>query len=382
MELGRRSTREAKGAGPDSLQAGAAVVTSLVFLALVGVIAAALSISAKSRLEQAAAIANGARAYYAAEAGLAATLAGLPAGLRYTGSLLGPDALPDTEDDGTLPYVATLAEFLGRTGAAVDLRVEDDGDEEPANRRSDANETIVVRAVGWGGGEGRRVLRAFVGRQGQPYDPAAVAVLDAAVQLGDDFTIDGSDHQLADGCATSSGGPARAGIALADPAALEALGALLELSGAERVRGAGGSPSLAPMRPVDARYFSDSAASATLEFPGGAITGTWGEIGSAVGGVVQGDASVEGLLEGYGALVVTGNLVIDGTLRFVGSLAVGGTLRVSPTGSLDMCGAIICGALANEGTLVARRSRAALLLADAELRSARLPRLLAVREEF
>ncbi len=382
MKLGRRSTREGKRAGPNSSRAGAALVTSLVFLALVGVIAAALSVSAKSRLEQAAAMANGARAYYAAEAGLAATLAGLPAGLRYTSSLLGSDATAGTEDDGTLPYVAPLTELLARTGAAVELRVEDDGDEEPADQGSDANETIVVRAVGWGGGGGRRVLRAFVGRQGQPYDPAAVAVSGAAVQLGDNFAIDGSDYQLADGCATSSGGPARAGIAVADPAALEALEAILELNGAERVRGAGGPPSLAPMRPVDTRYFSDSAASATVESPGGAISGAWGEVGSPVGGAVQGDASVEDLLEGYGALVVTGDLVIDGTLRFVGSLAVGGTLRVSPTGSLDVCGTIVCGALANEGTLVARRSRGALSLADSQLRSARLPKLLAVREEF
>jgi len=382
MKLGRKSTREGEPAGPSSSRAGAAVVTSLIFLALVGVIAAALSVSAKSRLEQAAAMANGARAYYAAEAGLAATLAGLPAGLRYTSSLLGPDAVPETEDDGILSYGAPLSELLGRTGGAVELRAEDDGDEEPGEQGCDANEMIVVRAVGWGGGEGRRVLRAFVGRQAQPYDPAAVAVSGPAVELGENFAIDGSDHQLADGCATSSGGPARAGLAVADPAALEALAALLELSGAERVRGAGGPPSLAPMRPIDTRYFGDSAASATLESPGGVIKGTWGEVGSPMGGAVQGDASVEGLLEGYGALVVTGDLVIDGTLRFVGSLAVGGTLRVSPTGSLDVCGTIVCGALANEGTLVARRSRGALSLADTQLRSARLPKLLAVREEF
>ncbi len=360
---------------------GNAIMTALIALALAGVVAAALAGNARFQLLRARAYADGAKAYYRAEAGVTAALVGLPAGVTFTSIILGEDQVPATTDDGRLPYSDLVSQ--ASAASSIELYVEDDLDEDPGDPYRDANEKILLRSIGTAGRQGRRVLLAVVGRESSPYNPAALMVIDSSIDLGDDFAADGRNHDLNDDCASLAGGPVQSGLAVAAAEALDLLGAQLALGGGSQVTGAGEPPSLSLLRPTDLGYIEEIAGDPAIDLPGGEVGGTMGDAAAPALALVRGDALVTDSLRGVGALVVLGELTITGALEFSGVMIAVGGVRIATGGRLRVCGALWSqGPLANQGVLTVDYSSEAVDMADSYLRLPRLPKLLAVREEF
>jgi len=331
---------------------GSALVIAVFALALAGAAAALLAELARASVVRARVDRDGTRAWFLAEAGLADTVAVLPAGTSFTDVLRrgGPSGPPAPG-----AYLAVLR---------------DDADDHPDDPLTDVNATIVADVTAAGPAPVRRRLEAVLGREPAPYLPAAATLAGGVSNLTSGFRLDGHDGSMGTF-------PPRAGAAL-PPTATAPVPA-----DPTQIDGAGGPPSIARGTPPDLTLLATSPGA--VHVAPASVPTTLGTGATPQLTVVGGDAEVAAASSGAGALYATGHLRISGRLDFTGVVAAAGGVEVTATGELRICGALWAAgapALDARGTGLVHASGDAITLAA---RVAPLParaRVLAVRELF
>ncbi|TMA82502.1 MAG: hypothetical protein E6J72_02625 [Deltaproteobacteria bacterium] len=339
---------------------GTALVTALLAMVLAGGAAVLFAELARTTLVRARVDRDGVAAWYLAEAGLAETVAALPAGGTFSADLAAHAGTPPAPIAGG--YAATLA---------------DDHDDTPDDPLVDRNQRMLVRIVAAGPPPVERRLEAVVGREPAPFFPGAATLAGGVSNLTGDFRLDGHDGAMDTGCMMPGSGRTRAGMSLPDGAALPVL------EHPEQVSGIGGTPSVTRERPPDLTALASSAG-AVRPAPT-AMPVTLGTTAAPQVTVVDGDAAIDGTTSGAGILYVSGHVRVTGTLDFAGVVAAAGGVEIATTGQLRICGALWA---AGTTALDARGAGAVRASTDAIAMAARLAPLparaqvLAVRELF
>lgn len=338
---------------------GAALVIAIMILLLAGVTAMALGELGRLAMTRARLDRDGARAWFLAEAGLADTVAALPAGTSYTASLARGTSRVDAGD---------------RWGYATTFL--DDHDETPDDPAIDRNARVRLRVVATGPAPVRRRLEALLGRASLPFWPAAVVLTGGVNELTQAFTVDGRDYVMSDAC--ESTGPGRERFALALPS-----GARRPLAQIGQLLGHGSDPSMIALEDLSLESLAH-AAGATHRARG-ALAGAFGTSALPAFSIVDGDATVDGSVTGAGVLFIDGRLEITGRIDFTGVLAARAGVTVGDVGTLFVCGGLWAGsdpALAVRGHGRVRGSDEALLTAMRVVPLPAAPRVVAVRELF
>jgi hypothetical protein len=337
---------------------GSALIVALFMLALASAGAAMLAELGRRTVVRTRLDRDGVRVWFLAEAGLADTIATLPVGTDFTDRVSGSSAPvpPDWQ------YAA---------------EIRDDVDESPNDPTRDANRRVIVRITARGTGVVRRRLEAVVGRAPEPFFPGAVTLAGGVRELAGDFLLDGRDAAMGTGCTMSGTGQARAGLSLADAAALPVV------THPEWITGTGIAPSISAGAIPDLTSLAQAQGGAHRS--AGPVGGALGSIAVPELTIVDGDAVVDGSVTGAGLLYVTGRLRIDGALAFTGVVAAGGGVDVTATGSLAVCGGLWAAgtdALDLHGSTSVRASAEAIRRASDLASLPARARVIAVRELF
>jgi hypothetical protein len=321
---------------------GSALVIAILLIALAGVLATALTELGRLALHRARLDRDGVRAWYLAEAGLAATVAALPAGHGFTTALagtLGPPA----------PSGAAWTYAVGFL---------DDGDDDPRDDTRDVNARVIVRVNAFGPEPVRRRLEASIGRLPEPLQPGALTLAGDARTLTADFLLDGRDFDMSSGCTAVGTGDPRAGLSLPDGAGLPIL------ARPDHVVGRGPTPSI---ERHEAPPFAEVAtAESATPVAAGTLPASLGDGAMPRFTRVDGDAVVDATTSGVGALYVAGRLRVTGRLAFTGALAAADGIELAPGATLEVCGGAWAGgpsALDARGTGFIRASSTALRMA-------------------
>ncbi len=263
-------------------------------------------------------------AFYVAEAGLEHAVAEIPAGQSFDPILAGPDRVAGTEDDGVFPFAeGPPAEF-----PYAPFRYD-------VHATSADNAMVRILSQGTGTNGATKVVIGLVARSPLAFTPAVLYAESDVTQLSlgsAGFLLSGFDHQLTDSVAQPTGSEAPVpalGTPRADAAA--ALRQRLSAAAALSLVGAGGTPSVATVAPLDLQAYAAAMAKRPEHVTFTSITGN----GTVVLGtrqapqlsIVTGDCDVAGRLSGDGILVVEGTLHATGNLAFIGLLlALGGVV--------------------------------------------------------
>ncbi len=321
---------------------GSALLIAILLLALAGVVATALAELGRLALARAHADRDGMRAWFLAEAGLAETVAAIPAGHRFTASLrAAPPPVPAT--GGPWSYGVAFV---------------DDGDEHPNDPTADVNARVMLRVSAYGPAPVRRRLEAVLGRRAEPLMPGAATLAGDLRTLTPDFPLDGRDFDVGSACTMETGESARDGLSLPEGAALPML------AGPEQVRGRSAPPSI--VRGPAPDLGEVAAGPNATRVPAGALPAILGTLGDPRFTVVAGDAAADGAASGAGTLYVAGRLRVTGRLDFRGVVAAAGGIEIASGGRLEVCGGMWAAgapALDARGGGFVRASRAALRLA-------------------
>jgi hypothetical protein len=197
-------------------------VIAILLVALAGALATALAELGRRAIGRARLDRDGVRAWFLAEAGLADTVATLPAGSSFTAALRAAPGPPPAAG-AAWSYAAG---FL------------DDRDDDPADDTADVNARVILRVNAFGPAPVRRRLEAVVGRNADPLLPGALTLGGDARALTADFLLDGRDFDMHSGCTLAGSAADRPGLSLPDGAALPMLAAPAQ------VRGRGDAPSI------------------------------------------------------------------------------------------------------------------------------------------
>ena len=127
---------------------GSALVIAILLMALAGIVATSLAELGRLTVSRARVGRDGARAWFLAEAGLAETVAALPAGRAFTTALRAHPA----------PVAASGAAWTYAVGFL------DDADDHPDDRTADVNARVILRVNAFGPTPVRRRLEAILGR--------------------------------------------------------------------------------------------------------------------------------------------------------------------------------------------------------------------------
>ncbi|MEO7436251.1 MAG: hypothetical protein ABI080_12280, partial [Candidatus Binatia bacterium] len=201
---------------------GSALVIAILLMALAGILATSLAELGRLTIDRARVSRDGARAWFLAEAGLAETVAELPAGRAFTTALR----------DHPAPVAASGAAWTYAIGFL------DDADDRPDDRTADVNARVTLRVSAFGPAPVRRRLEAVIGRNIDPIVPGALTSNGDARTLTPEFLLDGRDFDMSSRCTLASSAAPRAGLALPDGATLPLL------ADPEQIRGRGDAPSI------------------------------------------------------------------------------------------------------------------------------------------
>ncbi len=338
---------------------GSALVLAILLIALAGVVATGLAELGRLALARARLDRDGVRAWHLAEAGLAETIAALPAGHRFT------DALRVTPG----PPAATGPAWTHAHGFL------DDADESPRDDTSDGNARVVLRVNAYGPAPVRRRLEAVLGRASEPLQPGALTLAGDARTLTADFLLDGRDFDMGSGCTILGPGAPRAGLSVPDD------GGLPMLAHPEQIRGRGDAPSIE--RHAAPAFAEVADADHATHVDAGALPSVLGDVATPRFTIIDGDTAAGGSTDGAGVLYVAGRLHVTGRLAFTGALAAADGIVIDPGAVLEVCGGAWAGgtpALDARGTGFIRASSTALRMAATLAPLPARARVLAVRE--
>ena len=339
-------------------EGGLALLAAVLVLALLAAVSAATLWLVRSELWVAGSARAFAQARYSAEAGAWHALSVIAPGTDFDTLVAGTGGLSDAAVPGPLPFPGGGAvEFPGPPfGYAVTVHALD---AERVRLRSTAS---AVRGA-------RRSIDATVGRDLEPYAPAAVVVVSGAVTVAPELSglAPEAGGVLVDAASPAEGGQGLMAAATADAAS--AAWASLVASGATLV---GGIPRVRA-RAFDVAAFA--AASALAEEAATDLAGPRGTAGSPV--ALRLTPGIAPSLQGYGVVLVAGDLEVAGDLDWQGVLYVAGALHVRGP-SCRITGMAWTGALRLATGCLFRFDSPALAAADAALRLPRRPTLLAL----
>lgn len=338
---------------------GSAMVVAILLVALAGVVATGLAELGRRAVARAGVERDGIRAWFLAEAGLTDTVAALPAGRTFDAALA---AMPD-------PPPATGAAWTYAVG------VVDDDDDDPTDDLADVNARVIVRVSAYGPAPVRRRLEAVIGRRPDPLLPGAATLAGPLAAMTPDFSLDGRDFDVGNGCVTETGARDRAGLSLPEGAGMPML------ADPAQVRGRGDTPSVARGAAPD---LAEVAASDTADTVAtGSLPASLGDVAAPRFTRIDGDAEADGASSGAGVLYVAGRLRVTGRLDFRGLVAAAGGVEIVPGGTLAVCGGLWAAgtpALDAGGAGTVRASAAALRLAATVAPLPAAARVIAVRE--
>jgi hypothetical protein len=294
----------------------------------------------------------------ATDACLAAAVATLPPGWDFDATLVGPDAVAGTADDGALETPAACG---GSASPAP-------GDPAPPR--------LHLTVTGEAGG-GRRVVEALAGRAPAPGVPALLWLAEppAAGTIAGEVGLDGAD-------AADPTAPDWAGLAA--PGAPAILDAWLAGEGSHVTASPRTLPPItAPAPPLAALATRIAAASPAgpevlVPLPAAAVPAL---------ALVDGDLVVSDARRGAGLLFVQGTLDIRGSLEFTGIVVASGGVQVASGSGLAVVGALWVGpadvpgrSLLVDGVLTLTQGRQGVGIADGLLALPRRAVLLGVRD--
>jgi hypothetical protein len=263
---------------------------------------------------------DGTVTYYRAHGAIARSVAEVSAGYAFGSLLAGPDGLPGTADDGTVP--------AGDAVPGCGVHALDDPDDPDPSTTIDGNQRIRLLAQCTGPRSARRTVEAILGRSTTPFIPAALYVGRIDLDLRASATLDGGDHAPGDALGAPSGPddpvPEAASPGIEVPTLLP--------SGVRTGRGA---PITAlPAGKIDAPSLTSRVLMTAPPFLTSLPEGPFGRAFIHV----TGDERVNSPAAGAGFLIVEDDLEIDAPVEFSGVVIVGGSLRLSETGALSIRG--------------------------------------------
>ncbi len=211
-----------------------------------------------------------------------------------------------------------------------------DNDQDGLADEADEVDLLEIRSRGTFDGVTRTVRVTLLARYRDTEVGAATYLDNADATLnfsGNSFRIKGEDHDM-DGNPTGSAVP---GIGVSgDPSDV-----LAQISSKEggNITGAGGSPSVAEVTPLDmAELIEEGARGANVMLTPDTTAkpesdGAWGLVGSPAIVYSAGNIKIAGGSGGAGLLIVDGNLDIAGNFDWVGVIIVRGGIRFTGGGS-------------------------------------------------
>ncbi len=299
---------------------GAALVAAIALVALMLALATAALLMATSDLQLFRNLRDGIATYYRTRGAGVEAIAKLPAGYHFDSVLVGPDGAAETGDDGTL--------MGGSTAPACVLRVSDDNaDPDPATYR-DGNRRARVVAGCSGERSTRSDVEIFIGRDIEPFVPAALYLERSDVDISAPVLLDGADHVPGDspGAASGSGPPVPEAASPDLPAPL-LLPSLV-------TNGRGERSVLYPTSGIDSPTFATRALALGPPLldalPVGELPALFTHTAA--------DAAADAPARGTGLLLVDGDLQVDAAVDFSGVVVVGGRLRIGAGGALSVRG--------------------------------------------
>ena len=195
----------------------------------------------------------------------------------------------------------------------------------------------------------RKVALAYISRGagfglGAISLPGSVASATETTFSGTSFSINGNDN--------CNAAPAVPGMVVTDPAlATEITNDTTSDGGLASdqmnlITGAGGSPSVLTIQPLAQTVSQMADAYLNLshtDLSGGNYSGNddWGTSGSPRITRINGNADIQGTIEGYGVLIVDGALEIQGNFNFHGLVIARGDIQVQITGNAGIYGAVM-----------------------------------------
>ena len=311
-------------------QQGIALIMVIMVMALLLSITAAGLLFSGLNLRISGNYRMGTSAFHVADAGIQHALAVIPSGTTF-GFSTDPDnptSVVTTSLGTGTTYTVTAINTSGGTKAIL------------TSEANDPNGTKKV-IVGY-------IDRGTVGL-GATNLPGSLADATETNFSGNSFTIDGNDN--------CNAAPSVPGIAVTDPdLATEITNDTttdggLESQQMDNVTGAGGTPSVATVPPLEMTV--SELADAYLNHPtvphvdleGGNYGGNsnWGTSATPEITRITGDANIRGSVEGYGVLVVDGALDIAGNFTYYGLVIARGDIQVQVTGNAGIYGALVIG---------------------------------------
>jgi hypothetical protein len=339
-------------------EGGLALLGAVLVLAMLAAVTAATLWLVRSELWVAGSARTLAQARSSAEAGVWHALSLIAPGTDFAALAAGTGGLADPSQPGPLTAAGGgFVEFPGPPfGYAVTVQTLD-------------AERVRLRSTATSVRGARRIVDATIGRDGDPYTPAALVVTSGSITIAPGLSglAPAAGGILVDASAPSGG--AQAVIAAASADGATAAWSSLTASAATLV----GATARARARRFDVAAFA--AAAGLPEIHAEDLTAPRGTASGPV--ALRVAAGTAPMLQGYGVAFVTGDLDVDGVLDWRGALYVAGRLHVRGS-SCRVDGMLWASALQLTTGCALRFDRSALATADAALRLPRRPTLLAL----
>ena len=302
---------------------GVTLTIVTVFITLLSTILGVGLLSTRLDLKTTAAFKTSTITLHAADTGLQHALAVIPSGT-------------------TFPYTAetTILDSVPFGDTAYTLKAVND----PASGGSRA----ILTSTAQGMDGSKKVIVAYVGRGtyalGAVSLPGSIAASTETNFSGTSFTINGNDY--------CNSAPVVPGIVVTDPGlALEITNYTTSDGGLAsnqmgNVIGAWGTPSVivvASLSKTVSEMADEYLSLSHVDLPGGNYSGngTWGTQSSPRITRINGNARIEGTINGYGVLIVDGTLDIAGNFTFQGLVIARGDVEVQITGNAAIYGSLL-----------------------------------------
>jgi hypothetical protein len=302
----------------------ALIVTIMVMALLLSITGSGLLFSAIN-LKTTSSFKRGSNALYVADAGIRHALAVISAGTTF--------------DYSTSTEVASGS--LGTNYTYTVTAVND-------STSSGGNTRAILTSTAVDANGTKRVVEAYVDRStkygfGATSMPGSDAATTETNFSGDAFSINGNDY-----CGAA---PAVPGISVTDPDLATEItndstsDGGLDSGQMDNVIGDGGTPSVKSMAGLDMTVseIADAfLANSHVDLDGGIYSsGTWGTSDAPVVTQINGDAQIQGTVEGYGVLIIDGALDVAGNFTFHGLVIARGDIEVQFSGNAGIYGSLM-----------------------------------------
>ncbi len=307
---------------------GISLIVALMSMTILLSLTAAGLLFSGINLKTASALKTGSTALQVADAGIQHALALIPQGGAFS-----------YNPEYTFPFSPAS---LG-TGYTYTVTAINDPNSTGGNSRA------ILTSTANGPNSTKKVITAYVARSvnyafGAISLPGSLAAATETAFGGNSFSINGND-------ACTPAAPAVPGIAVTDPALKteitdsDSSNGGLSSTQMDNVSGSGGYPSVSTMAPFEQTVTQIADQFLThphTDLPGGNYSSNddWGTSSTPRITQINGNARIQGTIEGYGVLIVNGNLDIQGNFSFHGLVIARGNVQVSVQGSAVIEGSL------------------------------------------